>query len=99
MTLGFTACNDDDEYYATTAEMNAEKIRSLNITKAHIHFTDQGTSPDDGIYDVSIDGNFLVLKYKDEFYQEINITYYVPLEQIKYILYSDYYHYYDIYIF
>lgn len=81
LTLGFTACNDDDENYITTAEINAEKIKSLNITEAKVYFTSNPYYQSlNGFYDVSIDGNILVLRKQSNGY-----TFYVPLENVKYI--------------
>lgn len=82
LTLGFTACSDDDDDYPTLAQRNADKIRSLGIKTAFVHFPDRYTLPDDS-YIVSIEGDMLVLDDGD------GIKVYVPLDGISAIMVTE----------
>ena len=60
LSLGFTACSDDDDDYPTLAQRNADKIRSLGITSAIVYFNnDRGQSFDGERLNIEIDGAFL----------------------------------------
>lgn len=77
LTLGFTACSDDDDY-VSIAQQNADKIRSLGIKTATVYFPKIYVSgPTFGTYNISIEGDFLVLSDR-------NI--YIPLENISSIM-------------
>ena len=96
LSLGFTACSDDDDDYPTLAQRNADKIRSLGITKASVYFNaGSDYSVDSGLtFNIKIDGDFLVLTRDDMFG---NYTAYVPLDAIKEIWHG--YGEYRIYLF
>lgn len=78
LTLGFTACSDDDDDYPTLAQRNADKIRRLGITKARVYFPDYFLFPPTAeFYGVSVEDNFLVLTESND------SKLHIPLENIS----------------
>lgn len=83
LTLGFTACSDDDDDYPTLAQRNADLIRSMGIKQVVLKFNEERYG---NKYDViGIEGDFLILKDNNpDNYWEPTFT--VPLENIKVIV-------------